>query len=339
MQPLSIDDMAARQLLSMISSFVVGRAIYCATELAIADKLAAGPMDASSLAELSGCSPERLNRLMRALSAVGVFRLVEGKYALTPLSDRLRSSSERSLRPVADFFGNEMYRALERLPQVVRNGGLGWDEAIGAPMWDYLQANPERGNVFDAMMAVFHSRDAVAIAEAYDFDRYERIADVGGGVGSLLLEILRRNPRVNGVLFDSETVIENASSQLGREAAPVRARCELQAGNFFRQVPAGCDLYVLKHVLHDWDDGDVARILAACRSKVPGEARLLIAEKLIEDATSSALLMVDLGLMNNCGGKERTLDEYQVLLSGAGFVLDRVIRTEASISLLEARPH
>ncbi|HZF30843.1 MAG TPA: methyltransferase [Gammaproteobacteria bacterium] len=327
---------AKNLLVQLALAGVVSHAISCAAELELADLLGDGPLDLEELAVLASCSPSHLHRLLRALSTVGVFALVDGKVALTPAAQWLRRKNADSLWPLVSFFGKEMNSALATLPVTVRTGQAGWNSVFSSPFWQYLDEHPERGQAFDAMMSGLCEQEVDAIVTAYDFSRAETVVDLGGGNGSVLHAVLRRNPDVVGVLFDSPKVVERL-----RENAAVRAwngRWRCIAGSFFDSAPTA-DLYVLRHVLHDWPDTSARRILETCRAHCAPAAHILVIEHLVEnDNAPSRAKWMDLGMMVNFGGQERTFAEYSALCAAAGLQVSRVIKTKDAISIIEAEP-
>lgn len=218
---------ARSQMMSLITAFYASQAIYCAADLGIADKLQDGPKDAETLARLCGCSPPHLERVLRALATVGVLKKIQGGYALTPLSATLARDAANSIWPIATFHGREMYGAAGRLLDTVRSGRAEWQDGADGTFWDYLSCHPERAEMFDTMMQAIHGTESSAIADAYDFSAAGVVVDIGGGNGSMLNEILERNPNARGVLFDRPDVVERAYRSADQTLSE---RCELKGG-------------------------------------------------------------------------------------------------------------
>jgi hypothetical protein len=323
-------------MLRLMSGYFVTQAIRCAAELRLADELEGGPKSAEELAEAAGCSVPHLRRLLEALAGVGVFTRSNGRFALTALGDFIRYGRPDGLWPVASLFGDEMYEALMALTSSVRSGRLATSSRVGASLWDYFAAHPERGRVFDEALGALGRDEVAAIVEAYDFSAAHTVVDVGGGNGALLRAILERHAHARGVLFETPGVVdrsERSSDDSGR-----LARCDRARGDFFAEIVPGGDIYVLKHVLHDWSDEDALRILRSCRAALSARARLLIIEIFLD--RPSAYRPADwmsLGIMTAFGGKERTSAELHELCVAAGLAPGRVISTDSPASIMEAQ--
>jgi hypothetical protein len=323
------------QLSMMIMGYCFTQAIACAAHLEIADQLASGPRTAVELAELTRCSTAHLRRLMRVLCDIGLFEEKDSRYNLTPAAEYLRKDSEGTLWPLAAFHGDEMYRAFGGLLDNVRSGGAAWEAITGAPVWQHLLEHPDRGAIFDRMMRLNHRHDVQAMVQAYDFSAVRVAVDIGGGDGSLLQEILTTHASLSGILFDTAAVVERARTSAAWRANT--ARCEFVSGDFFERIPAGGDLYILRHVLHDWDDSQCADLLGRCRQAMTRDARLLVIESMPDAGQDDVWAGIsDLGVMV-LGGQERTLSEYERLLGQAGYAQMRYIPCTPRFSLLEAR--
>ncbi len=322
------------RLSGLINGYCVTQAIACAAALEIADKLATGPRTAAELAALAQCSATHLNRVMRLLCNVGVFNEGVSGYELTPTSEHLRRDCEGSLWPLAVFHGNELYRALGGLLDNVRSGTPAWRTVIGAPVWQYLVEHADRRAVFDDLMRQNHYQ-IQTIVSAYDFSAARVVVDVGGADGSLLQEILTVYPGASGILLDASDVVNRARASVAWQAAG--SRCQFVAGDFFEDIPTAGDVYLLRHILHDWDDERCVRLLRCCREAMSDGARLLVIESLLDtEGDTIRTGLTDLGVMV-LGGQERAADEYERLLREAGIVVTRVIPSTAHVSLIEAR--
>jgi hypothetical protein len=330
------------RLRDLLLSFVVSRALQIAAELGVADALADGPLDCATLAGRVGADPDTLSRLLRALAAHDIFRLLpDGRYANTALSEHLRDADPGSLRGMARMYGDPaMWRAFEGLEHSVRSGEPAFAHMHGVPPFDYLAAHPATAQRFDAAMVSSSSMMNPAIVEAYDWGEFGTLVDVAGGAGSTLAAILAAAPKLNGVLFDLLHVIERARvhlAELDGVGLDLRRRCRFEVGSFFERVPAGADAYFMKHILHDWSDGDCLRILARCREAMPAHARLLVCEKVIPPGNAphygKTVDLIMLALMH--GGRERSASEWESLFERAGMRLARTLPTRAENSLLE----
>jgi hypothetical protein len=321
----------------MIVGAWITQGIYAAAELGLADALAGGPRSVEELSRSSGADPDALHRLLRALASVGIFAEDgERRYALTPLAEPLRSDVPGSQRWLAMMAGAEFYRTWGELLSSVRTGQPGFDQAYGEPFFQYMTGWPERGRLYDRAMSSVHGAETAPLLDAYDFSQFRRVADLGGGNGSQLASILKRHPGLEGVLFDIPPVAQNAWEVLREAGLSKRAR--VLAGDFFSSVPEGCDLYVLRHVLHDWEDEQALAILRNCRAAARPEARLLIVETLIPEGNGLCFgKWLDL-MMLLVGGRERTEAQYRKLLETAGFTDIRVTPTAHEVSAIEAAP-
>lgn len=326
-------------LLNLIVGSWVSQAIAVAARLGIADLLEDGPRAAAELARATGQNPDALYRLLRALAGVGIFAEDDaGLFELTPLADNLRSRAPASLRAYAVFVGDDCYwRAWGQLQHSVRTGECAFEQVFGLPLFDYLAQHRDLAEVFDAAMTSRGNVENRAIAAACEVPQ-GTIVDVGGGRGSLLAALLRGNPRARGILFDRPHVIAGAAAPL-REAG-LQDRCQRVGGDFFERVPAGGDLYVLKKIIHDWDDDRARAILANCRAVMAGDSRLLLLEEVIKPGNAPAFgKLLDLQmLVQTPGGRERTGEQYRTLLGAAGLRLTRIAPTDCPLSLIEAVP-
>lgn len=328
----------AANLMKLINGFWMTQAVYVAAQLGIADLLAGGPRTACDLASAVAVQPQPLHRLLRALASVGVFEELDGGlFGLTPMADVLRSDASGSLRPMALMRGQWQYGAWGELLHCVTTGGSAFEKLFGQPMFDFLSTDPDRGALFDAAMTAIHGRETSLLLDAFDFGSIERVIDIGGGNGSLLAEILRRHPGVKGTLFDLPPVIERAQSNAALH--DVRERIEFASGSFFESIPSGGDIYVMRHIIHDWNDEQSTTILKHCRAAMSPTARLLIAEFVIPPGNGPFVgKWFDLAMLVGPGGQERTAAEYELLLSQAGLRMSRIIPTAGEISFVEAVP-
>ena len=323
---------ARNQVSRLITSYCLSQAIYTAAALGIADLLAEGPRTADSLARETGCSVSHLARLMRALCTVGLFTENDGAFRLTALSRYLCKDAADSLWPMAMLHGDEMYRAFGRLIDNVRTGRPAWDAAFEASVWEYFRQNPPRSTLFDRVMRSNHEDDLAEMVSACEFPEGCVVVDVGGGDGSLLRQILQQNESVTGVLFEQPSVIARATADPEWQA--LSTRCRFVAGDFFTDIPEGADLYVFRHVLHDWGDESCLRLLERCRRVMSSSGRILVIEAIL-GRQGAAAQWSDLGVMV-LGGQEREEEEFCRLLRTAGFSRVRTIPSKARVSLLEA---
>jgi hypothetical protein len=227
-----------------------------------------------------------------------------------------------------------------RLDHSIKTGERAFDHVYGMRNWDWYAAHPEEAEIFDAAMSSMTRPVSMAVAEAYDFSRCDVVADIGGGDGTLLIEVLRRYPSVRGLLFDRPNVVERARNRVA--AAGLLDRCELAGGSFLEAVPAGASVYMMKWIIHDWEEPAVSTILARCRAAVgdSGAPLLLIERVLSENIGPEDLddMLADLEMLTSPGGQERTEAEYTALLERTGFKLERIITTPTPVKILESVP-
>ncbi len=330
---------ATFQMLQIISGFWISRAVYAIAKLGIPDLLKSGPKTAAELASATKMHAPSLFRILRALVSVGILNSAEGgRFAQTPISETLVTDAPGSLRWFAvSELGQEHYPAWGNLMHSLKTGEIAFDNFFGVDIWTYFQQNPEDGAVFNNSMSSVTEVTNEAITSRYDFSGFDRIVDVGGGHGGLITEILKANPKLKGVLFDAEEVVQGARSKL--EAAGVANRCETVAGDFFKSVPAGGDAYIMKWIIHDWNDEKAITILRHCRNQMSPNSRLILIDCVVPETDEPDFSkFIDMNMLVMTGGKERTAKEFEQLLGSAGFKLLRVIPTDLPTSIVEAQP-
>lgn len=327
------------QLMQMLTGFWVSQSLCVAAELGVADQLAHGPQSTYVLAQVLNAHEDNLYRLLRALASLGIFRELENRvFELTALADLLRSDVPNSMRSVALMLGRENYTAWGKAYQAVRYGESSFESAYGMPIYEYFTKQPESAGLFNDAMTALVSNDNASIMEAYDFGQFSTLVDVGGGHGMLLSSILKRYPHLNGVLFDLEQVVANAGPVL--QKAGVESRCRTETGNFFDAVPVGGDGYILSRVAHGFNDEQSVLIMKSIHQQLPKSGKFLMMEFLLESGNSpetARTKLMDVNMMVfSSGGRDRTQEEYEVLLEQADFRLNQVIQTESGIAILEA---
>jgi O-methyltransferase domain len=321
-------------VLRMLSGAWMTQAISAVVRFDLAERLANGPRRADELARECGALPDRLERLLRALASEGVFRrLPDGRWENTPASATLRSGVPHNLGPVARMTGAEHYFGWSRFADCLVRETTAFEAHYGEPVFDWYRRNEAEARNFNEAMKGYSAAQLPAIAAAYDPSACRRIVDVGGGHGGLLMALLAKAPHARGIVFDLEQGLAAAhAAGLGRDP-----RVELVAGNFFESVVPGGDLYVLKYILHDWDDDRCVTILRNIGKGVAPGGRVVVAEHLVapHDGPDPAKWM-DLHMMAMPGGRERTEAEYATLFARAGFRHGRTIPTACGMWLLEA---
>lgn len=335
--------MAQSSLVDSVFGFVPARVISATAELGLADLLAAGPRTSEELAAETGLHAPSLRRVLRLLTTVGVVAQVEpDRFELTELGGTLRSDVPESVRSFVTMLCDEWsWRSWGDLVPSLRTGEIAVDRVMGMPLFDYLGQHPEKAALFNKAMSDMTRTVAPAVVAGYDFSQFSTVVDVGGGNGTLLAQILEAAPGVQGVLFDLPAVLESAVPVLG--AAGVTDRCRMVGGDFFVSVPEGGDAYVMKMIVHDWDDGKAVTILRNCRKAMTPEGRVLLVERVIPEMVrpqDTQTLIIDLFMLIALGGRERTEAEYRDLLAQADLELIRVIEglTPVGDCIVEAVP-
>jgi orsellinic acid C2-O-methyltransferase len=330
-------------LYRMITGFYISQAIHAMARLGIADLLSNGSLEAEELAQRSKTHAPSLKRVLRLLVAAGVFTEDNaGRFALTQIGDYLRADLPGSMRPAALLFGGITQRAWSDLQHSVETGEPAFRRVFGRDSFAYLAAHPEEAANFDAAMEGFTSQIATVVAAAYDFSGVRRVIDVGGGNGALLVGILRAHPALKGTLLELPQVVARARPRL-RELG-LADRCETVGGDFFAGVPDGADVYLLKHVIHDWDDEHAVAILKNCRKAMSPAAKLLIVEgiyppRIDQSEISRGAAANDVNMLVCTGGRQRSEVEFRNLYVAAGLALSRIIPTDlAFASILEGVP-
>ncbi len=327
------------QLIQMMAASWVAAVVYAAAKLAIADHLAAGPRSAVELAGPTGTHAPSLHRLMRTLAGLGILTERDAqRFALTPLGEALKSGAPGSARATLIAFGSPAFwHSWEEMIYSLETGKTGFEKANGVPVFEYFAQHPEAASYFSEAMVGFHGAEPPAVAQAYDFSGVGTVVDVGGATGNMLAAILSRHAGPRGVLFDRPHVVTDAPALL--KARGVEARVTIEPGDFFERVPAGGDVYVLSHIIHDWNEDQCLTILGHCRRVIKPDGRLLIVETVLPPGdTPHQGKVQDMVMLVVPGGQERTEAEYVELLGKAGFRLSRVVPTDSVVSVVEAVP-
>jgi hypothetical protein len=323
----------ADDLLRISMSHALPRCLHAVAEVGLADALGESPRTAEELARDTGTHAGALARTLRLLSAEGIFEARDGAWIHTPASRLLRSDHPQSMRSFARMIGLPVYwRGFEYFTDALRTGQSVQEKVVPGGYWKYLSENPEAARLFDEAMMGKAAGQIAGVLSCYDFSAFGTIADIGGGGGHLLAAVLQAAPRAHGVLFDQPHVTA-AAQAAGMESERLR----MHPGNFFTDTLPSADCYLIMQVIHDWNDQDAARILAAVRKAAAPGAKLALIECIIpEDSQPSWTKMMDLQLLTLLSGKERTEEEYSEMLRTAGFRLDRVIDIGMSTSILES---
>ena len=323
----------------MITAFRISRAIGVAVELRIPEFLARHPHTAAQLAADTQTHEPSLRRLLHALVATEILAEgADGRFSLTPLGQELRPDR---LGPAARLLAGALeFGSWVHLDNSIKTGERGFDRAHGMRNWDYYATHRADGAIFDAAMRSLTIPTSLAVATAYDFSRSGKVADIGGGDGTMLVAILEHNPHLRGVLFDRPGVVERARKRV--EAAGLADRVEIVGGSFFEDVPAGADVYLMKSIIHDWEDDDAVAIMKRCRAAAGDSAApLLLVERGLSDRIGPDdidTVLSDLNMLVNPGGMERTDSEYSELFRRAGYRLARTLPLQPQFQILEGVP-
>jgi hypothetical protein len=325
-----------QQLMQMIMGKFVSRAITTAANLGIADHLLDGPKSASVLAELTHSHDDALYRLLRGLAGVGVFReLSDRRFENNALSEPLAKSRAGNMNGMARWINDPAgWLPWGLLDHSVKTGEPAAMKALGADdLFAWLGEHPASLAAFQDAMTSFSGMTGKAVADAYEFSGAKTIVDVGGGHGALLAAVIAKQPAVRGVLFDRPEVV----AQAGKVLATSTGAIETVGGDFFESVPQGADVYMMKHIIHDWDDARSVKILSNCRSAMAPGGKVLIIDQVLTDAPEGAMAkLIDLEmLVMTHGGRERTEAEFARLFEHAGLKLARVVRTQSPVAVVE----
>ena len=323
----------------LIVAYRISRSIGIAVELGIPELLAGEGRTAAQVAAETSTHEPSVRRLLRALVVLEVLAEDDsGRFGLTALGEELRADK---LGPLARFLDGQLHwKSWQHFDHSIKTGERGFDHEYGMRDWDYYAGHPADAAIFDAAMRSMTTPVAAAVASAYDFSDTGLVADIGGGDGTLLIAVLERNPHVRGLLFDRPHVLERSRKRI--EEASLTGRTELVGGSFFDEIPSGADVYIMKSVIHDWEDDEAVAILSRCRAAAGSTgARLLLVERLISDRISPRdfdAVMSDLNMLVNPGGRERTTSEYARLLAQGGYALTRTLPVDTQFHIVEARP-
>lgn len=333
---------AVATLYQIVSGMKTSQALHVAAKLNVADHLSQKPMRAAELAIATGTDPAALHRLMRALCAIGVFAESSGgEFSLNPAAEMLRSDVPSSFRAAVLFLvGDVRWRCWADLLGAVRAGVGGAKGALGMELFEFYAEHPEESEIHDQAMRALSSAQIGAVLEAFDFAQAGTVVDVGGGTGELLAAILAANPSLRGVLFDLPHVVAQATGVLTDHG--VIDRAQVVGGSFFENVPAGGNTYLMKTVIHDWDDARSMTILRNCRKAMTSGDRLLVIDRQLPELGQPGTpghFLPDLEiLVMSDGGRERTREEFAKLLADTAFTLAKTVSTKSPLSIFEAHP-
>jgi len=307
-------------------------------ELGVADSIPRGSSrPVAELAAEASCDAGFLYRTLRLLASYEIFQETAPRtFALTPVAESMRSDAKDSIRAGLRMV-HRILKSQQGLEEGLRTGETPFTKAFGQPLFGYLSSHPDDAAIFDAGMGSFHGPEAAAMLAAYDLSGIGTLADIGGGSGSLMIAILTKYPNLKGLLFDLGHVIGRSRGNI--QAAGLADRCRIAEGDFFAAIPSGADAYLMRHIIHDWNDEQSVTILRNCRRVIPASGRLLIAETVVPPANERSFAKdFDFLMMLYPGGMERTVDEYRALFQAAGFELRGITPTTSLVSVIEGRP-
>ncbi|MEI5103482.1 methyltransferase [Streptomyces sp. PmtG] len=321
---------------------LAAQTLRAATRLRVVELIGDKERRAADVAADAGAQPQAMTRLLRALASLGLLEeRAPDSFAVTPAGGLLDPGRPDSLATLVSLFAEPtMLRAWEHLDRAVTTGETAFASVFGKDFFAHLKDNPELSAQFNAAMSESTRASAAQLPGLFGFGRHTKVADIGGGDGTLLSEVLRAHPELSGVVYDTEEGLAQAPRTLERHG--LTERCSLVVGDFFQSVPAGADVYLIKSILHDWNDEQAVTILSHCRAVLPPGGRVLIVEPVMPEvvARENAGLMYlsDLNMLVNVGGRERTRTEFAAVCERAGLALTAVtpLGEGSSFSLLEA---
>lgn len=316
----------------------LSQALFVAAKLNVPDLLSDGPRSAAEIASATGTDEGAIYRVLRALASAGIFTEVgDRNFANTAMSELIRSDTPHSMRDMILWMSEEPHWAIyPKMIDSVRTGKPVWEEVHGEPVFPYLfHTNKPLGDLFNRAMTSFSQVTIPAILAAYDFSPAGIVADIAGGYGHLLAAVLQQNTKARGVLFDLHEVIAGAPAMM--ESHGVADRVTMVEGSFLESIPVAADVYMLKHIIHDWYDDTNQTILGHIRSSMPDDAKVLIIDAVVPPGdTPHFSKILDLEMLISPGGMERTAAEFETLLTNSGFQMTRIIPTFSPVSIVEA---
>jgi SAM-dependent methyltransferase len=327
-----------QQLLGMFFGAHLSYAVGAVAELGLADQIEDGQSrPVGDLAAASATDRPTLYRVLRFLASHDIFEeTVPGSFGHTRLSRSLRSDAEGSSRP-AMRLAHYILPSLQKFDHTLRTGESALTAWLGKPMFEYLPEHPDEAAMFDAAMPSFHLGETEAMLEAFDFSGIGTLADIGGGGGTLLAATLQRYPEMKGILFDLGHAAGRARA--GFASAGLQDRCQVIEGSFFESVPGGADAYLMRHIIHDWNDEQSIQILRNCRKATGSGGRLFLVETIVPEGNDPAPgKEMDMGMLLYPGGMERTEAEYAALFDKSGFDLAGITLTASPVCVIEGRP-
>jgi len=328
---------AAQQLMQLSTGYIASTCLYLAVKLRIPDRLASSARTSADLASELSVNEDALYRVLRTLTSLGVFEEQAPRTFRNNLaSSMVRSETAGSMYEMALWMSDPFhFRVYADAMDSVQTGKPAVEKTVGMPVFEYFSKHPEESEVFNNAMTMFSGMVIPAVLEVYDFSGIGTLVDVAGGHGRVLTSVLEKYSAIHGVLFDLEHVLVGA--RLLIESRGLADRCRTVAGDFFKAVPQGGDAYIMKHIIHDWDDERATTILKNIRAAMNRGGRLILVESVVTAGSQPDFAkLIDLEMLLLPGGRERTEQEFRDLLTDAGFTLTRIVPTKSPLSVIEA---
>lgn len=324
----------SNQLMKFIMEKWISKPIYAVSKLGIADILKNGPKTIEDIASMSNTHCPTLYRIMRALASVGIFTEVEyKKFALAPMAEMLQTGKSGSVYSLM-FHSDWNDKAWTKLIECIRTGKTAFDIAQGMPLFKWLEKKPKAAELLHEANNIKTRNSHAIINDFYNFSSVEKIIDIGGGKGSLLLEILKKNPHINGIIAELPSVIPETDKEIKRNG--LQNRCRTKSCDFFKNIPSGGDVYILSNILHDWPNKKCQIILKKCYEAMTDDSKLLIIEMIVPEGNKPSISkLLDLEMLVITGGAERTKKEFIQLFDLSGFKISRMIPMKGEVSIIE----
>lgn len=320
-------------LIRTAGGYCVNRSLHVIADIGVADALGDVPRTAEELAKETGCNADALGRILSLLANQGIFKREGERFAHSPASKLLRTDHPQSARSLVRMLGMPLnWAAFGELEHTVRTGKPAAAKIAPEGFWAYFSTHPDAARIFDEAMTGKAHGQVAGVLNAYSFENFKVIADIGGGQGHLLRGVLEATPRAKGILFDLPHVIQNAS-------ALASERITLKAGDFFKDALPVADAYLMMEVIHDWSDEESVAILSAVRRAAPAHAKLLLIESIVPEGYGPNWpQMLDINMLTLLTGRQRTTAQYAKVFEAAGFRFVKEIPAGANVSILEAVP-
>ena len=329
----------SQHILQFAAAYVPCSALWVAAELKIADLIGSGAKPVAELAKATNTNQDALFRALRLLAMVGIFAETKPRhFALTPAAELLRSDHPQSMRDTVIWLADPFhFRIAAELLHSVRTAQPTVEHVTGKPAFEYFASDPLEFDRFHRAMTNLSAMAVRAALEAYDFSGCNTIVDVGGGHGFAICSILKKYPKMQGVLFDLKDIVPGAEKRIGDEG--LEKRCRTEHGDFFKAVPESGDIYFMKHILHDWTDEQATTILRNCRQALGNKrgGKVVLLEFVVPPGNEPhPSKIIDIEMLFFPGGRERMEQEWRDLFAGAGFRLTRIVPTKSPFSVIEA---